>query len=97
MRILQRTHFDIITTDLPATDITKRLGIEPDRSGVRASRSTEPPRPPVHRWEIRCDAPGLRVDEQIDRVIGRLEPFVDSIGSLVSELAAEDRGRAASR
>jgi hypothetical protein len=94
VRILQRTHFDIISADMPATEITERLGVEPDRIGVRASRSVDPPRPPVHSWEILCDAPGLCVDEQIDRVIGRLEPIVDSIGSLVEELEAQDRGYA---
>jgi hypothetical protein len=94
MRIKQRCFFGIRTDDMPADEITSRLGLEPDGVLVRASRSVEPPRPAVHLWHVSCDDPGLRVDDQVERVLLRLESKIDAIADLVRELGADDRGSA---
>ncbi|WP_324611796.1 DUF4279 domain-containing protein [Streptomyces sp. WM6368] len=37
-----------------------------------------------------CCEPGLRVDEQIDLVIGRLRPHMEALTNLTTRLAAEE-------
>ena len=61
------------------------MGLAPDRALVRGSRTADPPRPRFHVWEIRCDESGLRIDEQIERVIVRVEPIRTAIRDLVAE------------
>lgn len=72
--------------------MTALLGIEPDEVSVRGSRFTEPAVIPVsHSWKIVCREPGLRVDEQITRVLDRLRPHSDRIAELAGQLAAEEQ------
>ncbi|GAA2775969.1 MULTISPECIES: DUF4279 domain-containing protein [Kitasatospora] len=92
MFISQYVYFGLSSLTMPAAEMTAVLGIEPDEIKVRGSRFTEPKVVPVlHRWKIVCREPGLRVDEQVARVVARLEPHVDAIAALAQRLDAEDR------
>lgn len=90
MRVFQYVYFALATTRLPAAEITRRLGIEPDEVRIRGSRRTEPPRPAAHSWRVACREPGLTVDEQLHQVVDRLCDHADRIGALVTELRALD-------
>ncbi len=90
MRVSQYVYFAVASTRLPATEITARLGVEPDDALVRGSRLAEPPRPAAHKWRVVCREPGLTVDEQLGRVVDRLEEHAGRIGALVAELQELD-------
>jgi hypothetical protein len=83
VRIKQSTYFAIYSASITAEDLQRRIGLEPDRVLVRGSRMTSPPRPVSHAWQIRCDEPGLTVDEQIARVTARLAPYRAAIRNVV--------------
>ncbi|WP_223585822.1 DUF4279 domain-containing protein [Microbacterium sp. OVT16B] len=83
MRIRQYVYFALDSETVPAADISGVLASEPDRFTVRASRRSEPPIPIQHSWQVRCDEPGLTIDEQIERVLGRVRPLVEPIATLV--------------
>lgn len=73
--------------------MTARLGITPVEMSVLGSRFTEPKVMPVsHRWKVVCREPDLRVDEQIARILDRLQPHTARIAELVGQLAADDGG-----
>jgi len=74
---------------MTSADITGRLGVEPDGFMLRGSRTTDPPVPKRHSWEIRSEGPGLRVDENLDQLVDRLEAHAYAIGNLVQELGKE--------
>jgi hypothetical protein len=87
----QYVYFALSSERTTADEITRLLGIEPDETKVRASRSTSPVTVPAcHRWKIVCRDRGLRVDEQISRVIERLRPHTEAIAQLASRLTAEE-------
>ncbi|MFJ1706933.1 DUF4279 domain-containing protein [Kitasatospora sp. NPDC088346] len=91
MLISQYVYFGLSSLAMSAAEMTAVLGIEPDEIMVRGSRFTEPKVVPViHRWKIVCREPGLSVDEQVARVVARLEPHVDAIAALARQLDAED-------
>ncbi|KJS61981.1 DUF4279 domain-containing protein [Streptomyces rubellomurinus] len=91
MFISQYAYFGLSSLNMSAAEMTAVLGIEPDEIAVRGSRFTEPKVVPVlHRWKIVCREPGLSVDEQVARVVARLEPYVDAIAALTRKLDAED-------
>jgi Domain of unknown function (DUF4279) len=75
VRISQRVYFSIWSETLPAAEMTGYLGIEPDELGVRASRRSEPPIPVGHSWSLHCRERGLKLDEQIGKVLQRVEPI----------------------
>ncbi|SBT42072.1 DUF4279 domain-containing protein [Micromonospora auratinigra] len=85
MRVRQYVYFSLRSEHVPAEAMTTRLGMTPDEILVRGSRRQHPPLPAVHAWKIVCRDGGLRVDEQIDRVIDRLEPVTGQIAALVAE------------
>jgi hypothetical protein len=70
--------------------MTARLGIEPTDFMIRGSRTTEPPHPRFHLWRLKCDEHGLRIDEQIAKVIAHLLPYRTTISALVRTLAGDD-------
>jgi hypothetical protein len=90
MRVDQYAYFALHSSVLPAAEMAARVGLEPDEVVVRGSRTADPPRPVEHRWKIVCRERGLRVDEQIDRVIERLGPHRDRIAALSRDLAVRD-------
>jgi hypothetical protein len=82
--------FAIRSHSVTASEMTARLGVEPDSLFVRASRPLHPPVPRFHQRTVRCDLPGLTVEDQIARVVARLDPFRSQIADLVTELANEN-------
>jgi Domain of unknown function (DUF4279) len=87
----QYVYFALSSRDTSAAEIADILGLDPDETTVHASRMTEPHAIPVlHRWKVVCREPGLRVDEQIDRVLGRLAPHTAAIAALARRLNSED-------
>ncbi|KAB1923898.1 DUF4279 domain-containing protein [Micromonospora noduli] len=76
--------YSLLRSDhLPAREMAARLGMEPDESSVKGSKRESPPVPAVHSWRVVCRDSGLTVDEQVDRIIDRLEPIADRIAALV--------------
>jgi hypothetical protein len=90
MRIRQYVYFSLDSGRTPAAELTERLGLAPDRTRVRGSRSAGPPRPMCHSWQIVCDEAGLRVDEQVARVLARLQPLMPGLAALSRQLAVDD-------
>ena len=86
----QYVYFALCSHETSAAQMTAALGIAPDETTVRGSRLAEPnPVPVVHRWKVVCREPGLRVDEQITRVLQRLTPHTAAIAALARRLDAE--------
>ncbi len=92
MRIRQHCSIGFTSTSVTADDMTARLGLEPDRILVRGSRRAEPPRPVFHIWEVRCEESSLRVDDQVERLVDRLESYAEAIGALAEELERDGGG-----
>ncbi|MDG4791801.1 DUF4279 domain-containing protein [Micromonospora sp. WMMD1102] len=86
MRVHQYVYFALASRQVPAADITARLGIEPDEVKIRGSRRIQPPIPASHTWRIVCRKPGLTVHEQINQILDRLHAHADRIGDLAAEL-----------
>lgn len=76
--------FGLFSASVPATSITTTLGVQPDEIMlVRGRRRSDPVGHIAHGWKIRCDTPGLTLDEQVARVMQRLRPVAEQIRSLV--------------
>lgn len=92
MPVNQYVYFALSSHNTSATDITAILGLEPDEATVRGSRIAAPkPVPVLHCWKIVCREPGLRVDEQIARILERLAPHTEAMAALAHRLDTEDR------
>lgn len=96
VRISQYCAFSIFSVELTADAIAARIGLSPDKVTVRGSRNTNPAMPKYHIWTVACRDRGLRIDDQISRLIKRLDPFAAEIGELANELRqAEGEGSGA--
>lgn len=84
MCIRQFVGFSLFSTVISSEEIALKLGLEPDHFLVRGSKRSDPPVPVEHVWEVRCDEPELRIDEQADRVFQRIRPHTDSMRDLVA-------------
>lgn len=84
MGINQYVYFALRSDELSADQITERLGLEPDERVIRGARTPEPPVPVSHSWKLVCRKPGMRVDEQAERVLTRLAPVADQIRALTT-------------
>ncbi|MFI0941247.1 DUF4279 domain-containing protein [Streptomyces sp. NPDC021020] len=93
MPLHQYAYFALFSRHISADDMTSQLGVAPDEVSVRGSRLTEPAVVPVdHSWRVVCRDPGLRVDEQITRLLARLQPHADRISDLAERLAGTGGG-----
>ncbi|MEU1481230.1 DUF4279 domain-containing protein [Streptomyces sp. NPDC005760] len=93
MPLRQYAYFALFSRHISADEMTSQLDITPDEVSVRGSRFTEPTAVPVnHSWMIACREPGLRVDEQITRILDRLQPYEDRIRDLTQRLARTGGG-----
>lgn len=90
MRIRQYAYFSMGSRQVPASEITARLGIEPDEIMVRGTRRLDPPVPVSHAWQVVCRRPGLALDEQVENVVSRLHPYIGQLRVLLDELRADD-------
>ncbi|WP_328892535.1 DUF4279 domain-containing protein [Streptomyces sp. NBC_00236] len=93
MPLHQYAYFALFSQHTSADDMTSQVGIAPDEVTVRGSRFTEPTAIPVdHSWMVVCREPGLSVDEQITRVLDRLQPHIDRISDLIGYLTGPGGG-----
>ncbi|MFI6464809.1 DUF4279 domain-containing protein [Streptomyces sp. NPDC050528] len=93
MPLRQYAYFALFSRHTSAADMASQLGITPDEVAVRGSRFTEPAVVPVeHSWMVVCKEPGLCVDEQIARILDRLQPHADRIRDLTGQLARTGGG-----
>ncbi|MBT0771490.1 DUF4279 domain-containing protein [Kineosporia sp. J2-2] len=84
LRVRQYVYFALKSESVPVTAMIARLGAEPDRRSVRGARRAEPPLPVCHLWIVECRTPGLRLDEQISRVLDRVRPLAGELRGLVA-------------
>ncbi|MDX3099064.1 DUF4279 domain-containing protein [Streptomyces sp. ME19-03-3] len=93
MPLHQYAYFALFSQHISADEMTSQLGITPDEVSVRGSRFTAPrPIPVSHRWMAVCREPSLCVDEQITRILDRLQPHTDRIADLANRLAGNGGG-----
>ena len=91
LRIRQYVYFTVVSSFVAAAEMATVIGLAPDRATVRGSRrSTEPPAPRYHAWDLVCDDRGMQVGEQLEQLIGRLRPYRSRIRKLVDDLQARE-------
>ncbi|MEV4158371.1 DUF4279 domain-containing protein [Nocardia salmonicida] len=82
MKIRQYSYFELASTIVSAAELTIRLGVEPDQLAVKGTTNARGRVCRLHSWRISDDLGGA-VDEQLERLIVRLEPRphpIDSTG-----------------
>lgn len=84
MKVHQYCYFALKSEAVSAAEITARLGMRPDEVMVLGSKSPEHRVPRMHSWEI-VHRGADPVDDQIERLIGRLAPVRPGIRALVDE------------
>ena len=94
MLVEQYVYFALSSERTTAQEMTGLLGVRPDETTVRGSRSSSPVRPVCHRWRVVCRKPGLYVDDQVACVLHRLRPHTDRIAGLARRLDDEPGGAA---
>lgn len=90
MHARQHLHFSITSRHVTASEITDRLGMQPDEIAVRGSRLAHPVTPPAHAWTITCKQPGLSVSNQLIQIVARLRTILTRVTALSAELAEAD-------
>ncbi|WP_432977718.1 DUF4279 domain-containing protein [Dactylosporangium sp. CA-233914] len=80
MRVRQYVYFALRSERISAVQIAREIGLEPDEVKVQGSRLPDVPVPRAHAWQVSCRDTNLFLDEQISRVLDRLEPYADRIG-----------------
>ncbi|MDJ0464509.1 DUF4279 domain-containing protein [Streptomyces sp. H27-C3] len=90
MHLDQYVYFALYSKETTADAMTARLGLTPDGTSVRGSEFPEHDVPRHHRWVVECRDPDLPVDEQMERVLGRLLIYRDEIAALAAQLAKEE-------
>jgi hypothetical protein len=82
MKIRQYVYLGVSSKTMTAAEMESHIGAPPDDVKIKGSRRADPPVPVMHSWRIECHEPGLRVDEQIERVLARIEPVVEGLRTL---------------
>lgn len=88
----QYVSFTLFSEQMPAVEMARLAGLEPDESDVRASRQVYPPLPATHAWKVVCGDNGLTIDQQLAVVIGRLEPVANQVSRLARHLHTNQGG-----
>jgi hypothetical protein len=97
LRIRQYAYFSVMSSIVSSEEMTRLIGLEPDRVRVPGSRLSDPPVPSFHAWELVCDERGKQVGEQLDLLIGRLRPHQVALRNLVDGLDAREGDAAGAR
>jgi hypothetical protein len=92
VRLRQYAYFGIYSDTVTASDITARLGVEPDAVRVLGSRSADPALPRHHSWRVVSERPDLTVADHLDNIVNRLSPYAGAIGDLVEEIVLASPG-----
>ncbi len=85
VKIKQYVYFGISSETLTAEAIAERIGLQPDKTMVRGSRTQDPPRPARHKWQLGSYEPGLDISAHVAAVLARVEPVRAEIRALVYE------------
>jgi Domain of unknown function (DUF4279) len=86
VRLRQYVYFSLWSDSITPDELTARIGIEPDCIHVRGSRFPGPnPVPRHHMWEVRCDEHNMKMDAQIESVLGRIAPAQEAIREVITE------------
>ena len=85
----QYCYFRIYSTIVPPEQISRQVGMQPDSSRVRGSRSADPPHPALNSWRIEAKQRNVRVNDQLTELVERLAPRMDEIAAVVSTLRAD--------
>jgi len=86
MKIAQRVYFALSSVSTTASEITARVGVEPDELAVRGSKRTTPTVVPLeHSWSIHCRHRKWPLDLQIAEVLDRVTPIADRVQHLVHQ------------
>jgi hypothetical protein len=83
MRLRQYVYFAIRSDTVTADQVTAALGLQPDQVMVRGSKDPERVIPCQHGWDLKCDEPGLKVDEQLDIVMQKMTPAIPALLALL--------------
>jgi Domain of unknown function (DUF4279) len=89
VRAKQYVYFAVYSSDVPAAEITLRLGMTPDREMVRGSKDPDRPLPLQHSWAIESRNRDRRLDEQIEEVVSRVRPLEAALTELVPRLGPD--------
>ena len=83
MRIRQRAYLGLRSEVLRPDEISRLVGMAPDREQRRGSLSEDPPRPVASSWALDAtdDVP---VDEQVAELLRRIDPIADALRSLLA-------------
>ncbi|MFG1771619.1 DUF4279 domain-containing protein [Nocardia salmonicida] len=84
MKIRQYSYFELASTIVSAAELTIRLGVEPDQLAVKGTTNARGRVCRLHSWRISDDLGGA-VDEQLERLIVRLEPGRTQLTALASD------------
>lgn len=87
-------YFALWSRRMPASEITARLGLEPDEISVRGTELVDPAVPAAHEWRVACREADIDVGEQINRIVQRLTPHAAELGKLAEQLERDDCGGA---
>jgi hypothetical protein len=92
--VQQYASFGLWSRRMSASEMTTRLGIEPDEISVRAANLVDPPIPASHEWLITCRDQDKTVDEQVQWLVTRLAPYTSEIAELAADLEQDECGGA---
>ncbi len=84
MRVEQYAYFALKSLTVPAAEMTRRLGLEPDEAVVRGSRSVERDVPAVHAWKIVRES-DEHIDDQVQHLVERLLPVRGELVRLTAD------------
>ncbi|GAA3193427.1 DUF4279 domain-containing protein [Actinocorallia longicatena] len=94
MRVTQYAYFALFSDQVSAAEITSRLSLAPDESDILGSEHPHLPSPAFHSWRMVCREPNLRPDEQVIRIITRLQPHTARIAHLAASFRTQSSGGA---
>lgn len=89
LRIRQYAAYGILNKTFSPEEITRRIGLEPDRARVMAT----PPHPPRwHIWKLSSEnvAPEIDLTTQITTLVDRMRPYKEQIMSVVADIKAAE-------
>jgi len=85
MRIAQYVYFGIRSDTVTPQKVTAALLVEPDESWIRGEKDPDRVIPRHHGWYVRCDLPGLCVDDQFAAVMQRMTPALPALDRLLDD------------
>ncbi|MFF0637960.1 DUF4279 domain-containing protein [Nocardia sp. NPDC004151] len=84
MKIRQYSYFELASPVVSADELTIRLGVEPDEVEIKGTTRARGRVRGLHAWKIEDSVDGA-IDDQIGRLIDRLEPARAQLISMASD------------